>query len=705
MTSTSKTSFRKAFSNVWSILRTRSRLTRGNVLLSACLGIIVAIAVLLRVLPMAWGFTLSEFDPFFQYEVTQYVVDNGFGSWMRWHTDREWYPYGRDIGYTSFPGLPFTGAAVYHLARALGLVSEGPDAVMSVTIVFPVLAAAITCIVIFFLGREVEGNGVGLLSALFLAISPAYIGRTTLGFYDDETVGILGILVAFLFYLRALKSDSKLSISFLYSVAAGLSLGYVCASWGASRYPIPLITLFTFCLLFTKVSGTRVILSYGTLMAVGLAIATTIPKLGFGFLKEFEIIASVGVFLLLVINEASKRLAGKISRTALFSLSILALGVGALALLRLGIISLPIGKFVSVLNPFQRVEMALVESVQEHRPATWASFYYQFGQLVFLAPLGMVFAFRRFTYQKLFIVIYALTMLYFSASMIRLTIVLAPAFAILGALAIVDIVRPFSSITLQRSVGPRRRRLTPRLGRGFSSLLIIAIFALTFFPLGRGVDSAYAPTTLAASSVPTRQQIGDWMQALQWMKENLPKDTVVASWWDYGYWISVVAGKISLADNGTINGTQIAQIGRMFMSKEEDALPILRFYNADYVVVFTTINQAQGGNFLFGDEVKWRWMAKIGWNNTADGLLADKSITSLLADYWSQGTQDQARLRWYNQFRDYALPRSDTVLTKLMICGAFPGIEESVPIVRPEHFQLAYASDRQFVLVYKVVYP
>ena len=699
MTSTSERSFRKTFSDLWNTLRTRTRPTRKNILLTTCLAIIVVIAVLLRILPMAWGFTLSEFDPFFQYEMTEHVVDNGFGSWASWHTYREWYPTGRDIGSTSFPGLPFTGATVYHLARALGL----NVSVMDVTIVFPVLAAAITCIVIFFLGKEVEGTGVGLLAALFLALSPAYIGRTSLGFYDDETIGILGMLLTFLFYLRALKSDSKLSTSILYSIAAGLSLGYVCASWGASRYPVPLLALFTFFLLFTKIEGKRVLVSYGIMMAVGLAIGAVVPKLGIGFLKEFEVMASGGVFLLLVMNEASKRLAGRINRTTFFGLSILALGAGGLALWQLGIISISPTKFMSVINPFQRVEMPLVESVQEHRPATWASFYYQFGQLVFLAPLGMIFVFRRLTYQKLFMVIFALTMLYFSASMIRLTIVLAPAFAILGALAVVEIIRPFSSIMFQRIVSRRRQRLTSRLGRGPGAILIIAIFALTFVPLGRGVDSAYAPTTLAASSVPSRQQIGDWMQALQWMKDNLPEDTVVASWWDYGYWISVVAGKISLADNGTINGTSIANLGKMFMSTEEDALQILKLYDAGYVVVFTTINQASGGSYLFGDEVKWRWMAKIGWNNnTMDTALEDTSITSLLAEAWSQGTQDSALLQWYYQFADYGLPKADRVLTKLMIYGAFQG---AVPDVEPEHFQLVFASAQRFVLVYKVIQP
>jgi asparagine N-glycosylation enzyme membrane subunit Stt3 len=317
----------------------------------------------------------------------------------------------------------------------------------------------------------------------------------------------------------------------------------------------------------------------------------------------------------------------------------------------------------------------------------------------------MYFSIRKFDYKKLFMVVFALTMLYFSSSLIRLTIVLAPAFAILGALAIVEIITPFSIIMFQRNVGRRRQKSIPKLGKGTSIFLIMAIFVLTVVPFARAVDSAYSPTTLVSSSIPTRQQIGDWTETLQWMKDNLPADTVIAAWWDYGYWISVIAEKISLADNGTINMTQVAQIGKMFMSTENESLPILKSFNADYVLVFTTINQAQSGNYLFGDEVKWRWMAKIGWNNnTMDSALIDTSITSLLGKSWAQQTTDTTLLNWYSQFETYALPKNDTVLTKLMIDGAFPGINASIPELTLQHFQLAFASQRNFVLVYKVIY-
>ncbi len=672
------------------------------------MGLIVALAVFIRILPLKWGFNLSEFDPYFQYDVTRYIAENGLFSWRNWHMDDMWFPQGRDVAGMSFPAFPMTGAILYSIISLLGIRAS----VLDVVIVFPIVFAAITCIVAYYLGKEVGGRGVGLLSALLLAINPAYVGRTSLGFYDDETVGIFGILLTSLFYLRALKHE-KWQASLAYALAAGLGLGYVFASWGASRYLLSLLALSTFVLLIAQGYSRRLLVSYGALMAVGLSIGVMVPKLGFSFIREFESVAAIGIFLLLAVYEVSQRFGER--KKSVMALIILGLGATAIGLWQIGFISLPVGKFISVINPFERISMPLIESVQEHRPATWSAFYYQFGALVFLAPLGILFALQKATREKIFLVTYTVTTLYFSASLIRLTTLMAPALCTLGALAAVEIIKPFVDIATQRAFTRRRLRLYPSIGKGSSVLLITAIFMLAFLPLGRGIDSAYAPTTIASSSIPARENVGDWLEALVWMKENLPDNTVVASWWDYGYWISIAGGKISLADNGTFNGTQIAWLGRMFMSTEDDAIAMMKSFNEyakntynrdekiSYVVVFTTIGLAGSQpQALWGDEVKWRWMAKIGWNSTADKPLEDSSIVNILADAWTQSTQDQNLRQWYSEFKSTVkLPKADRVLTKLMIDGTWPNYGLVEP---PQHFQRVFSSKYSLVHVYRVIY-
>ena len=45
----------------------------------------------------------------------------------------------------------------------------------------------------------------------------------------------------------------------------------------------------------------------------------------------------------------------------------------------------------------------------------------------------------------------------------------------------------------------------------------------------------------------------DWFHALDWMKNNTPEDAVVASWWDYGYWISTMGERATVTDNSTLS--------------------------------------------------------------------------------------------------------------------------------------------------------
>ncbi|MDF2428946.1 MAG: hypothetical protein OPY07_06830, partial [Nitrosopumilus sp.] len=69
---------------------------------------------------------------------------------------------------------------------------------------------------------------------------------------------------------------------------------------------------------------------------------------------------------------------------------------------------------------------------------------------------------------------------------------------------------------------------------GIIGLLLIPMI----YPAGSEPSSiAHArPTILnGGSSFPIA--INDWLDALDWMKKNTPKDAVVASWWDYGYWV------------------------------------------------------------------------------------------------------------------------------------------------------------------------
>jgi len=666
--------------------------SRATVLLLISFVSITTIAVLVRILPLNWGFHLSEFDPYFHYQVTEHIVDNGYSSWFNWRNYQSWFPWGRDIAATSFPGLPFTAAFTYHMARLIGINLS----VMDVCIIFPVIFGAATCIANYLLGSYIGGRKVGLFSGLFLALNSAHIARTSLGFFDDETVGIFSILLLSLFYLKSIDLRESKASNIFYAVMSGLTLGYLAASWGASRYIIGLLPLFTFILLAFKRYNTRILTSYSLVVIIGMSIAFFVPKLGFKYMTEPQGLVALSMILLLLIFEFMNRIESARKVRNILIASIVIFSLIALVLWFSGVITLPFSKFIAVVNPFLKSSNPLVQSVQEHRATTWSSFYYDVGMLVFLAPIGILLAMNRPTNNNLYMICFSLTTLYFASTLIRLTIVLAPAFCILGSYALVEILEPFVEIIKQKPFSKRRVRYSERVGRGFGAGIIICLFLLLSYPMIRSVNSGMSPTTIASSAIPVRANVDDWIEALTWMKYNLPSTSVVASWWDYGYWITVAGDKITLADNGTINSTQIAAIGTMFMSNETDALKILQKYNATHVVVFTTLSlayqniQAERYPILYGDEVKWTWMALIPGLNASE--LMDSSITSILGLDRYMGNQ---------------LPNKDTVLTKLMVygCSAAGALPSASTLgVELENFELVFTSSFALVHVYEVKY-
>jgi asparagine N-glycosylation enzyme membrane subunit Stt3 len=132
---------------------------------------------------------------------------------------------------------------------------------------------------------------------------------------------------------------------------------------------------------------------------------------------------------------------------------------------------------------------------------------------------------------------------------------------------------------------------------------------------------AYAPLTISAGSLPIipNVPVAEWLDMLQYVNNFHDSTIAICSWWDYGYWLSILGNVTTLADNGTINSTQIQDVGFIFMANETQALQMLKKYNVKYILVFTTVGLRLASDqqtYLavgagYGDEGKWTWMARI----------------------------------------------------------------------------------------------
>ena len=172
------------------------------------------------------------------------------------------------------------------------------------------------------------------------------------------------------------------------------------------------------------------------------------------------------------------------------------------------------------------------------------------------------------------------------------------------------------------------------------------------------------------------------------MKENLPKNAVVFSWWDYGYWITAIADKHSMADNGTLNFTQIALIARTFLSNETEAIPTLKSYNVTHITIFVTWTRGQSGiqYYGFGEDNKWYWMARIGNGSSYDGKIVHfyEKRSAQEVKYYRVITLNNQIIA-NETIADRNGINENTMLGKLIVMGINPSQASS------DYFKLVYA--------------
>jgi dolichyl-diphosphooligosaccharide--protein glycosyltransferase len=619
---------------VRSLTDVRIPVSRSSMLTFSALAIILVIALTIRLLPVRWGLELSEFDPYFQYSGAQKIFNDGYSGWLTWTTGEanRWYPIDRSIAGMAYPGLHLTAAALYSVLYVLGV----PISLYDFCVIFPAIFGTLACLVLFFLGKDVGGKTVGLFSAFFLALNASHISRTSAGFFDDETTGIGAIILFSFLFLRALDEKRPQKHSMMYGIAAGLTLGYLTASWGGSLYPIAMTSLFAVVLVLLKRYTRRLLISYSLTFGLGLFLAINVPKNSTSYLTTWAILPVLGVFGLLCLAEVLRALStAKWKLIVTTALLIIILG-GLVLMVYLGYLGTIAGKFVGIIDPSQRGNSQIYSSVQENTLTAWTSMYYDYGVTILFFAVGLFFAVRDLTNRNLFMVIFGLTTLYFASSMVRLTILMAPAFAILISMGIVNLLRPFITLLKRASkVLSGKKLVTGHVGKEFSGSILILIFlllTLTYsLPSPRVYSHAYSPVTILSASLPVRptQAVTEWTETLSWMQFNLPEDAIICAWWDYGYWITVRGNRTSLADNATFNSTHIGAIGWVFMSNETEALRILKQqFNGPkgpptYILVFTTYNSYDGGDQGYGDDGKWRWMARIANQTIAPGFYTE----------------------------------------------------------------------------------
>lgn len=578
---------------------------------------------------------IHEFDPYFNFRATVKLVEEGFHAFNNWFDELTWFPYGRLIGGTLYPGLMLTAALFHYVMNALNLTINITQACVYLS---PTMGA-LTSFACFLLTKEVWNPNAGLLSAAFIAIVPGFTSRSVAGSFDNECCAIFALIFSFYTWVKAVKTGS-----IAWGTFSALAYFYMVATWGGYIFIINIIPVHVIVLLLSGRYSSRLYIAYSSFYIIGTLTSFLIPMVSFIPVSSPEHGAAFGAFALVQLFQLYTMLCEYLPeqhiKTLLrhFFLVLLPSLFAVFAILMLlGYFPRLTGRLLSLLGSTSNI--AIIKSVSEHQPTPWGSFFFDLNIVVLAVPAGLYFCFSRLTDANLFIILYVLFISYFSGIMIRLILVFTPAACVLAGIAVSETLLSLASGTSFAERYPEKSSKSSsdessskkKAAAASSSEEDTESFITSLLnPVSLGylfffstlfyffVTHCTWVTSLAYSSpsvvLSARQHDGsnmifdDFREAYYWLRKNTDPDAKVMSWWDYGYQITAMGNRTTIVDNNTRNNTHIATVGYAMSSPEERAYPVLRRLDVDYVLVVF------GGmvGYASDDINKFLWMIRIG---------------------------------------------------------------------------------------------
>ena len=589
----------------------RYNIEKNHIFIVAILSLSFTISFLIRILPAQYGWELHEFDPFFNFRATEFLINNGVEKYFEWNDSLSWYPYGRDVSSNSQIILHLTTSILYWIFG-------GSGDLYSFTVFIPVIFGSLTCIVIFALTRVISGTTAGLFSSLFFAVSFPILVRGQLGWFKSEPLGLLlGLLGAYLF-LSGIKSKNSTSI--IRIISGGIMTTLAISAWGGNFFFIIPIIILIILLPLVRNDQNYLLKIIPIFTSSVLLSSLFIERLGqlifniSGIALLFSTIFMVMTILIQKFTKFNNRLTVLVLIILIISFSIL-----LIFSIDSNLVKLPTHRYLNSIYPLLTTTDPLTDSVSEHSTLNISQSFVFHSVLMIFASIGIWILFTNTNQikklsndMKIYALVIGMFGVYIGSAFMRLEVYTSIGIIILSSTAL--------SILIKSSLGQNKKSsLKPLI---ISSLLISMLMIPLFLPIDTNVIkvSSNTPQTIKNGGSMFLVSTNDWRESLEWVKENTPENSVIGSWWDYGYWIQTIGNRSTLADNSTVNDSRIETIAKLFFETPNNAWKSLQQMETDYFIIFVAAEklpvQTEESEELFlvqggGDESKKFWFAKI----------------------------------------------------------------------------------------------
>ena len=606
----------------------KSRLT-GKEKLLYWLGLLPIFALALwirtRNLPLLKGKYLIELDSYYFFRYAKMLLEQGSLppiDYMRY------VPVGYPTKGLFFPKtLVFLYKLIHPLFPNLSQIEWH--------IIYPPVITIIAFIFFFLLVKELTNYRTAFISTAFLAVIPAYIQRTGAGFADHEAIAALWFFTSLWLFVLAWKNNKT-----LYRVPLAASSGIfgalMAGSWGGYIFLPASLALFTLCYVLLTNDNQKSILTILPWVCTYFGLGYFTTEIGFDFIKAWVNLLLVFALSFVAINLlVNKTLVKKIKLEKYTTLVSLCLTTAVALLINF------FGKFVSLSDFITLLTKKGVSrhffTVAENAAPYFTDWWNGFSVLILLAFGGFALCFYYLFYSKnekrlgfvaagaslLFLVtfligrfsssgsqiveffsktylawlgifILSLGIIWLFAAMknkdlefekkwawllIALLFIL-PLLAARGQIRLLFITVPPIALTagiFTSEVFDLAKNL--KMGLKVATIVIISLVAL--FGFAMAASSSATINKYSGSMVP-----GQWEDAMRFLREQTPKGSVVAHWWDYGHLTIALGERAAVTDGGNAMGWN-HKSGRYFLTGKDvnSTLAYLKSHNVTHILI------------------------------------------------------------------------------------------------------------------------
>ena len=525
----------------------------------------VSISMLIRSTPMMYGFELFEFDPFFNFRATEYVLENGYDAYFQWYDDKSWHPFGRNISENSQVTLHIATSILYPIF-GFGM------SLYHFTILFPLVIGSLTAISVFAFVRVLGGTTSGLLAALMFSISVPIFARGLIGWFKSEPLGLFFAFLAMYLFVSGIMNNKGKS-SLIKLIFAGLFLTLGLSSWGGILFFLIPITIFYFILPFLKREKNPTIWAIPIFSSSLLIFSLLFERTSAFTIGYAGILVGLST-VFFVVCELIKKFSIESKHIRNCSIFLVSTIITIMGIFVSGIVNLPGFRYLNAVNPFLTTQDPLTDSVAEHMTTTLSTSYGYVSVFIIFGLIGIWFLFSRNTINvkidnRIFILLVSITAIYISSSFVRLEIFSSVGLILLGSIGL--------AILFKKIFQSNISSLTKIL---FGLVILGLILTPVILPEDRSwIDWSDFPATISNGGSFYKMSTDDWPHAMNWLRTNTPENSVIASWWDYGYWITALSDRITLVDNATLIDWQIKKMAYSLITTPENSWKIL---SSDY---------------------------------------------------------------------------------------------------------------------------